>query len=504
MKEDPFIDATSFFEQDHRKHRLHNPITKKTLEEKYRLLLPKELILNQSVLDLGSCLGAAGQWGLSLGASSYTGVEVQSKLANKSRKLLAYWQDQVKIIEQDVRSFLFSIEENSYDIVVMSGILHGFLDPQEIIFAAARASRSYVMIEANHPPAVRSGEIDYHSYILQYSKLGMNHQETQGQYLGLGACLSKPAMDLLFASQGFIKSEETLIPRASEATIAYTAQLGDDWYPMRFFERYQRGKTDAKLQILEEKVISQSEISHRWEHAKRHKEAAEYNKNTSIAPWTFDSYVADHFSEIAHKHIPDYEETIQASLDLIEESAFNDPKIIDVGCATGETLRQLQEAGYDSIYGLDHSPYMLEKIKLDEVELILSEIFPVSKGPFDAVIANWTIHFIEDRRNYLEYIFTSLSTSGFLILTEKTTMSPMLNKQYHQFRSNMGLTDEEIDKGEMQLKGVLNPKSVGWYMRILNEIGFDIVDIVRAKHGFVTFLAVKNSPVLLAGESDHE
>jgi hypothetical protein len=83
-------------------------------------------------------------------------------------------------------------------------------------------------------------------------------------------------------------------------------------------------------------------------------------------------------------------------------------------------------------------------------------------------------------------------------------MSPMLNKQYHQFRSNMGLTDEEIDKGEMQLKGVLNPKSVGWYMRILNEIGFDIVDIVRAKHGFVTFLAVKNSPVLLAGESDHE
>ena len=73
----PFDDHPEFYEEDNRKHRQRNPITKRTLEAKFGVLLPAWLVKGRTVLDLGSCIGAAGQWSLFHGAASYTGVEVQ-------------------------------------------------------------------------------------------------------------------------------------------------------------------------------------------------------------------------------------------------------------------------------------------------------------------------------------------------------------------------------------------------------------------------------------------
>ena len=44
----------------------------------------------------------------------------------------------------------------------------------------------------------------------------------------------------------------------------------------------------------------------------------------------------------------------------------------------------------------------------DKATLIESEQFPAEHGPFDVVIANWVLHFIDEREQYLEDIKQSL------------------------------------------------------------------------------------------------
>lgn len=38
-------------------------------------------------------------------------------------------------------------------------------------------------------------------------------------------------------------------------------------------------------------------------------------------------------------------------------------------------------------------------------EVILSETFPFAAGPFGFVMANWTLHFIKEREQYLRDVY---------------------------------------------------------------------------------------------------
>ncbi|MFK5969785.1 MAG: hypothetical protein QM487_06655, partial [Candidatus Marithrix sp.] len=91
MKKLAFDDFPDFYEDDNRRNRGFNPISKSFFETKFSVLLPKNLVKGKHVLDLGSCYGAAGQWALFNGASSYTGVEVQKNYVQKSQQMLAHW-----------------------------------------------------------------------------------------------------------------------------------------------------------------------------------------------------------------------------------------------------------------------------------------------------------------------------------------------------------------------------------------------------------------------------
>ena len=65
--------------------------------------------------------------------------------------------------------------------------------------------------------------------------------------------------------------------------------------------------------------------------------------------WQFDEAVADDFSEIARTNIPDYGLVIDQCVRVLIACGKRDGRIIDVGCATGETLRQLKSAGFSNV-----------------------------------------------------------------------------------------------------------------------------------------------------------
>jgi SAM-dependent methyltransferase len=206
--------------------------------------------------------------------------------------------------------------------------------------------------------------------------------------------------------------------------------------------------------------------------------------------WQFNEEVAARFTTEAHTHIPNYEAVIQKCVDLALKS-FDDTrsaKIIDVGCATGYTIDRLYTAGFSNVYGVDSSKAMLERCRVQE-RLFHSDSFPKEAAPFDMVLANWTLHFIDERKDYLNDIKESLAPNGMLVLTDKMSSSPLAHEQYYDFKRSMGVTEEEIARKEASIKGVLNTRPLEWYLDTLDKIGFKEINVIDAPYCFATLLA---------------
>ena len=179
---------------------------------------------------------------------------------------------------------------------------------------------------------------------------------------------------------------------------------------------------------------------------------------------------------------------IDLSIRIIHRLDIPEPKIIDVGSAIGTTLHALYEAGYRHLYGVDSSAEMLAR-SFDKATLIESEQFPVEHGPFDVVIANWVLHFIHDRQDYLQTIKDSLSEKGVLILTEKIAGSELANELYHDFKRANGMTEQQIEEKKQRLEGVLVTYPLQWYFEQLASLGFQHIEVINANTVFVTLLA---------------
>lgn len=208
----------------------------------------------------------------------------------------------------------------------------------------------------------------------------------------------------------------------------------------------------------------------------------------TIKKWQFDQAAAENFSTIAKREIPDYQRVIDLSIRVIDKLGLENPKIIDVGSAIGTTLHALYQAGFKNLYGVDSSAEMLAR-SFDKASLIHSDHFPVEKGPFDVVIANWVLHFIPEREAYLKAIQQSLSENGLLILTEKMSGSELANELYYDFKRANGVSEADIELKKQRLEGVLTTWPLSRYLDKLESLGFRQVELINANTVFVTLLA---------------
>jgi trans-aconitate methyltransferase len=203
--------------------------------------------------------------------------------------------------------------------------------------------------------------------------------------------------------------------------------------------------------------------------------------------WKFDDEVARLFDEIARTNIPHYEDVIWKCLAVAKE-AFPDKttaKIIDVGSALGHTMEIFRGAGYAHVFGVDSSESMHAQSRVKK-NLILSSTFPKEHGPFDLVLANWTLHFVKEREKYLSDIFAGMSQGGVLILTDKMESTKEKNAHYHAFKRAQGLTEEEIVAKAAAIEGILIPFPQEWYLETLPRIGFKNVAIIDEVWCFTT------------------
>lgn len=211
--------------------------------------------------------------------------------------------------------------------------------------------------------------------------------------------------------------------------------------------------------------------------------------NTKIGSWEFNEEVADTFVEHAQQHIPNYDLVINKSINLCQHMFATDAKIIDVGSATGETIRRLNQAGFTNLTGIEASHAMLKHCDYSIANYIHNDKFP--QELFDAVLCNWTLHFIEDKENYLTDIHRNLNADGLLILSEKTSLDPLAIHFYHKWKHSRGVGWEEIKTKENAVKDIMYINNPQWYIDTLTRIGFQNIQVIDASWCFTTFLCRK-------------
>jgi 2-polyprenyl-3-methyl-5-hydroxy-6-metoxy-1,4-benzoquinol methylase len=486
-----FLIATDFINLDNRRLRTTNIVSAESLFNKFLVQLPPELIQGKTILDLGSCLGAAGHWALTHGASHYTGVEIQPYYSDTSEMLLTrYWDsNKFQIVHQDITTYLNQcVQQNmTFDYVLAAGVLYGFLDVVSILKNICNISSNTVVIDSDDHSEFQPGKM---GFIVISPKLMVRAEDenTQDFYRNTSASASPTAIDMIMNAHGFKSTEDRLRPVKLKNHIdPYNDLLTDHntsiMHNSRFIRRYYKQFSTASA-TLEQTIMCQSTddlVS--FDQLKSQRSGA-----VKVQQWQFDQAVAERFPTEAKQHIPDYHRVIDLCVDIAQTQVLAHESIIDVGSALGYTLDRLHSAGFKNIYGVESSDVMIANSSHPE-RIVHSRTFPA--GEFRMVLINWTLHFIQDKISYLESVYHGLSADGLLVLTDKTVQSDVTKRLYYKFKLDNGVTQSYIDLKEQQLQGVMLNETPEWYIQQLGRLGFRSIEIVNSRLGFVTFYCVK-------------
>jgi SAM-dependent methyltransferase len=202
--------------------------------------------------------------------------------------------------------------------------------------------------------------------------------------------------------------------------------------------------------------------------------------------WKFDQSVADIFVDHARQHIPNYETVIAKSINLANFTLSKTAKILDFGCATGRTLEQFNQAGYNNLYGIDNSQAMLDKCTV-KAGYLCADTVPADYSNFDMILANWTLHFVDNKTAVLDRIVDALNPNSYFILSEKVSNDPLLINMYHEWKFAQGVSREAIELKSQTLNGVMKPKSSEWWTETLNT-KFNHVSVIDADWCFCSYL----------------
>jgi SAM-dependent methyltransferase len=122
-----------------------------------------------------------------------------------------------------------------------------------------------------------------------------------------------------------------------------------------------------------------------------------------------------------------------------------DARILDYGCGYGRVCRELFAAGYRNTHGVDLSPRMIERARVENPELsfeLLTDVDRCQHDPFDAVLLFSVLTCIpddENQRELIDRLHRYLRPGGILYVSDLLVQEDQRNRQrYEQFREVYG------------------------------------------------------------------
>ena len=476
-----FDQYNEFVDKDVRSHRGTTTVTSESLTKRCQALLPAWLVKDKTILDLGHCLGAFGHWVLANGAKHYTGVDIQKDFCIKSEQLLSqYWDlDQFMITNSETLDYLRTC--GKFDIVIASGIIHCYTNPISFLEAVAAATSEVIVIETQEADEIDSIPV------IQFKNFNMVSSEIGKPYAGWSTAISYNALRAIMAENGFDLYGERIYPQRIEGSHdAYNDDIEINTStiyakPKRYMVRYKRTRKVFKnsLQYSVLNDVKQNNPAY---------VKATQSKIIKGEKWEFDDTVASRFQDEANANIPDYARVIDLCHQIAERKFDKSATVVDVGSALGYTVHSFLTKGYTNVYGIESSQAMINN-SMHKERIIMSESYP--ELPADFIMANWTLHFVDERKKYIQDVFDNLNHKGVFVLSDKTPQSDIIKEMYYDFKRSYGITDEYIYEKEKKLQGYMNLLPIEWYMETLKEVGFTSIQIINSKYGFVTFYCEK-------------
>jgi SAM-dependent methyltransferase len=206
-------------------------------------------------------------------------------------------------------------------------------------------------------------------------------------------------------------------------------------------------------------------------------------------PWQFDPTVAARFQKEAALHIPDYQRVIEQCQDVVSwlYPHQRDLALVDVGSALGHTMQQFADLGYTNVWGIEASEAMRAQSQMQD-RVLLTDQFDTGQQ-WQVVLANWTLHFVRDRAQYLASIYKAMAPGGTLIISDKMAHGILEETLYHNWKRSQGVSDDEIKEKQQRLVGVLVPMPLSWYLDTLKTLGFEDIAVINSRFMFHTIYA---------------
>lgn len=230
--------------------------------------------------------------------------------------------------------------------------------------------------------------------------------------------------------------------------------------------------------------------------------------------WEFDAEVADCFSDMLSRSIPQYEVMRETSAQLVASivNKRRDFTILDIGCSDGLMIQKMltQFAGDAGRFiGVDVSEPMLEKAR-QRFEIVNSASsnrvvvnncdlrynFPTNN--YDAITSILSVQFIpiEYRQQIIKNVYDNLVPGGAFIFVEKvlgntTRLNKLFVDNYYQMKEKNGYSREQIERKRLSLEGVLVPITSDWNISLLKQAGFKDIDVFWRWCNFVGYIAIK-------------
>jgi SAM-dependent methyltransferase len=484
-----FEQYKEFVDADPRKDRAMVQVNYETMTKRCEVSLPKWLIEGKSILDLGSCYGAYGQWALMNGAKNYTGVELQKQFADASIEMLSKYHTNFGVIQEDALQFLrnSSYLNEKYDIIIAAGLIHGYTDVVELLRLMSLVSEEYIIIESMEVDEPTYPRIEFKPYRMVVPK---EKQDSTYRYSeGFTAIAGFKAVSFILYESGFVNDGGRLLPEKITTSLdAYNTPIAD--YKTNNFKDPATITVERYIGRFKKQETKPLSLQHNTITGNSNLLPKELKSKTISAfePWKFDDSVAKRFQQEARTNIPDYERVLGLCLGVANKKFNKNISVIDVGSALGHTLDIFIKDGFKSVVGVDNSTEMINN-SLHKQKVKYSDKLP--KGNYDMVMANWTLHFVNERKEYIQDVYDNMNTGGVFILSEKTPQDETIKEMYYDFKRNNGITDEYIYEKEEKLKGYMNLLPIRWYLDTLELTGFKNIQIINSRFGFVTFYCEK-------------
>jgi len=228
--------------------------------------------------------------------------------------------------------------------------------------------------------------------------------------------------------------------------------------------------------------------------------------------WKFDEQVTAVFPDMISRSIPGYG-TMRDSVVRIAKRFLNPEEnglyLLDLGCSRGDTIYEILDSLDPmvevSCVGVDSSEDMILSAEhlfrdFDHVSFVHGDItdIDITPGKYKVITSVLTAQFIplDVRQEFYQRVHKGLSYDGVFILVEKVlgetpTSQGLLVDIYHNYKSEKGYTDEQIEEKRKSLQGVLVPLRASENEAMLKDAGFNNVQRFWQCLNFAGWMATK-------------